>query len=169
MFPFSHAFAGFLIALGASAIGLPLDNTLVFTAVLGSLIPDMDVFWNKKLGDHHNSISHTPLTWIIISTGVYFFQEQIGIILLVSTLTHLGCDYVTGRTIGIPLLYPLESKQFSLYPLKPENGEFNILKPDKEKLKTHLSYYLENKDQLVFELGVNILGFCSMLIVLTQL
>lgn len=170
MFPFSHAFSGFLTALLLYQAGVvELTAPVTIAAVSFSLLPDIDVLWRPELNQHHESVTHTPLLWALVSTAAYIFNPGIGFTVAAASGFHILCDYITGRTSGVPLLYPLSSQQYSLYPTNPETGDFNTLRPEKEKLSKHLSAYLENKTQLMYELAVNVAGFISMIFIIQLL
>jgi len=155
-----------ILILGYSGI-IALNSSTVVISIIISIIPDIDVVRASKLNQHHESTFHTPIFWLIISltTGI-MFSWGLAILIFTAAIFHLFCDYITGRTVGVELMYPIRRKNFSLYPLKPVKGDFNPLRPDKEKLKKHLSNYLENKTQLLFELAVNFTGSIAMIAVI---
>lgn len=170
MFPFSHFFTGYLIGLFLTISGLvDLSNTTVALFGILSLLPDADAIWHSKIKSHHNSLFHAPLFWIIISILILFVSKEMAIIIFFITLTHILTDFITGRTVGIAFLYPIKDKEYSLYPLNDETGSLNPVKPQKELLKQHLSFYIENKKLLIFEGLLTISGAISLIILILRI
>ena len=163
MFPFSHILAGYTVILFLTELNLLEITTLslVLTAFL-SILPDIDILWKKNIGDHHKTLSHAPLFWLLVSAIIFTVNQELSILLFSLTYFHLITDYITGRTVGIAFLYPFDVSEYSLFELDSSTRNLKPLKPEKKVLFEHLSYYIENRKLLIFELLVNIAGLYSL-------
>ena len=110
-------------------------GAVLFGAVLGSLLPDIDhrqsyigrklkiasFIISKTLG--HRSVVHTPLIIFAFSALLFFFSNELtGQVQVMSKFfviglsagmwSHLFLDLMTKR--GIPLLYPFTKKSFRI-------------------------------------------------------
>ncbi|MFB6213756.1 MAG: metal-dependent hydrolase [Candidatus Nanohaloarchaea archaeon] len=147
MFPFSHFFTGYLIGFLLTTLGLvDLSSTTVAVFGILSLLPDADAIWHSKIKEHHKTLFHAPLFWIIISTLTLFESTEMAIIISSITLTHIFTDYITGRTVGIAFLYPIKDNEVSLYPLNDETASLNPVSPQKELLNNIYHFTLKTKN-----------------------
>ncbi len=138
MTPFGHLGSGLLIVSIAEKTiskGQLSPKTLGVLALL-SILPDIDgalAFiirkWQpgQEMLKHHNYPTHTPIFFLFLSILVWIiFGERISILFLILTLTHLVLDS-WGTDDGIMWLWPLSSRQFSLFPINlHEGGVFGI-------------------------------------------
>lgn len=166
MFPFSHFFSGYLVGGIMVFSGLLEASNLNFVMFgLVSLLPDLDALWNRKIENHHQTLFHAPLFWILVSALIGLYSPALAILVFSMSLMHVFSDYVTGRTVGIPFMYPFDNEEYSLYPANKETASLDPIRPEKELLKKHISYYLENKKQLLFEVSLMVSGtFCMILL-----
>ncbi len=158
MFLISHIMGSLLFAKMLTFFGIPFSPLI---AVVFQLLPDLDIFWARKLNEHHQSYFHSPLMWLVLYmagiflNSVFFFPPQWVLhTFLVQTLSHLLLDHLSGRTAGIPFLYPLSTREYSLFPLDKRQGNMHPLRFDLRFLK----YYMKNKVQVALEVAVIISG-----------
>lgn len=170
MFPFSHFFTGYIVGgllVTSGLVELSGLNIVLFGVM--SLLPDIDALWHSEINQHHKTVFHAPLSWVILSCLLSFYSLELALIMLFTALVHIFTDYLTGRTIGIAFFYPFKGEEYSLYPVQKETASLNPVRPQKEMLQKHLSYYLENKNLVVLELFLNISGFFNMMLLILQL
>lgn len=159
----SSVFVLYLLSL-VNPIMYPLTTPLIVFSMIFANIPDLDGLWSKKLNQHHQSLLHAPLFWILIfSIGIILAYEKVvpwGIIILaiIQITFHLVTDYLMSRSSGIPLLYPFSKKDYSPCSLEPECGNMHPLFPKKAELITFGKLYLKNKKLVVVEAGLSLLG-----------
>ena len=132
-------------------------------------MPDADAVWHRELKFHHKTLFHGPLFWIAVSALVALQTVELAIIISTITLSHILTDFITGRTVGIAFLYPFTDKEYSLYPLNKDTATLNPVKPQKELLKKHLSFYIENKTLLIFEGVLTVLGAISLIALILKI
>jgi len=163
----SHGFSGYLIYLiliKLSFISLIPSPKILILIFLVSMLPDLDGLWSKKLKNHHKGFFHSPIFWIIIAILTsYIIQKQYSILFGSLILFHLFCDFITGRTTGIPLFYPFSSKEYSLVKTKSRWGEINPKHPFSKKFKMYIKHYFKNTPLIIFEIIMNLLGIISLI------
>ncbi|MCL4375116.1 metal-dependent hydrolase [Patescibacteria group bacterium] len=169
----THLAAVYLLSKGyCEGLGGLCGSESVFTTVsiIGALLPDIDIFFGKKVNEHRNTIFHTPIFWIIvlILLKIYrFFNRSLTpyiIAIGLGVFSHLFLDWLSGRTTGIRLLYPASKKQYSLFPTDPKIGNVEIL-PNKRNKKRYLRWmvnYFNNR----FLVGVEILIYFGVILIL---
>jgi len=171
MLPISHLLSSIFISRMFTLVFpfLEFNFKLIILSMMFQMLPDLDIFWAKKLNSHHITYFHSPLLWIIIfliglfSNSLFnLFSNWILYLFIVQVISHLFFDFMTGRTAGIPIFYPFKKKEFSLFPLNKEQGNFRPFNPKEEM--TFFKYYLKSKIQVIFEILMWILGIASMLI-----
>lgn len=116
--------------------------------IIGAVIPDVDGVFTETVAGHH-SILHTPILWIGFYTLVIIMSkmfnrkniQQLGLGVMLGAQLHLFTDWFTARTVGIQWLYPFSHKDFSLYPIQPEQGQVTVWEMVKDP---YFSFYLEN-------------------------
>ena len=168
MFPFSHFLAGFAIAAALEVLGLvEMTGPLIALAAIASIIPDTDGLFVKDMSKHHDGPLHAPDFWIVICGLTYIigFPIHAGVI-AAGVFFHILCDFITGRTFGIEIFYPISHRDFSLFEVDKERGHFNPSRPTKAELSSYLSFYVQNKPALFYEISVNILGAASLIYLL---
>lgn len=168
MFPISHFMAGFAISAALELSGtLEMTGPLIALAAIASIIPDTDGLYVKDMSNHHDGPLHAPDFWVAICGIVYIlgFPVYAGII-AAGVFFHLLCDFITGRTYGIEIFYPLSHRDFSLFDVDKSRGHFNPSRPTKEELSSYLSFYAQNKPALFYEISMNILGAASLVYLL---
>jgi len=133
------------------------------------MLPDLDIFWAKKLNSHHITYFHSPLFWIIlffVGLSINFVFNLISnwilYLFIVQVISHLFFDFMTGRTAGVPFFYPFTSREFSLFPLNKNEGNFKPFSLEEEV--KFLRYYLKSKIQIALELSTWFLGILSLVI-----
>jgi hypothetical protein len=169
MHPVAHGLSSLLVFFILTKI---LPNNYTFFSlylpifIFFSILPDLDNFWKRMhLKDHHHSLFHAPLFWILIS-GVgmgleYMFLQTIfsfSFLLLIAIQFHILTDYITARSAGIVWLYPFSQKTYGLFPLRPELGAFDFLRAIPELKKAYATFYFSNKKLLLFEITISMLG-----------
>ena len=161
MIPVSHALSGFIVLLPLVQTGVVEPSSFnIFLAVFFSVLPDIDGLWNPSLEEHHASLLHAPVFWIVLSS-VFFVANlyNAAVLMLVSTLFHLFSDYLTALTTGVRLFYPFSEKDFHLFSLNSEpDGNFNPSNPSKNQLNEFLGLYLNQKPVLVLEAAMTVTG-----------
>lgn len=141
------------------------NNEMMVIGILGAILPDIDSFRFKYIKDHHDSFTHLPLFWVLafsLACGLeILFKIQIvnyTIALFLGIFTHLFLDWLSGRTTGIKIFYPLSKKAYSLFKINPDKGKIPIsLLPNREN-KDFLVFYWENKFLFFVEIGIIIFG-----------
>jgi len=165
MLPPSHILSSIFILriLSLTAVTVPYNLKTVILSIAFHVLPDLDIFWAKKLNSHHVTYWHSPLFWIIIfiilctANAIFnLFGNWILYLFIVQVILHLLFDFITGRTGGIPLLYPFIKREFSFLPLDKMQGNFNPA--DIKKVIKFLKYYFTSKGQITFEILLCILG-----------
>lgn len=103
----------------ALAITVPLiiDNPTSFIGVIGAIAPD----WDYYLGIKHRTTTHSISALILTTLSIYWFDSKIALVWFISYLSHLILDSLT--VTGVPFLYPLVKKRYSLGNLKTRSGE----------------------------------------------
>ena len=85
-----------------------MRNRAYFFGVLGSVFPDIDLFWFYSLGQravhHHNYITHKPLAWLLIIIPVitYLLVKKskwsiVGICFFGNVMLHIITDTIVGN------------------------------------------------------------------------
>jgi hypothetical protein len=95
------------------------------------LLPDLDSLFALLLGkwspgaemlSHHSYFTHTPLVYLILSGLVWWAVGWKGsVMFLAVTMTHLLFDS-WGTDDGIMWLWPLRTRQYSLFPMEAHAG-----------------------------------------------
>jgi len=163
----AHLAGGYLALKASSALlpqATPDKSIFLIAGILGAILPDIDTFRFRYIKDHHDSLSHTPLFWVLISLLIYglgwFINnpsvEACAVALLIGTFSHLFLDWFSGRTAGIRVFYPFSKKVYSAFPLQPEMGKIPTL-PNKKQL-AFWKFYSENKLLLFSEALIAIIG-----------
>jgi hypothetical protein len=163
MFPSSHFFSGYLIGgllIFSDLVGTFRLNFVLFGLV--SMVPDLDAVWNRKIESHHQTFFQAPIFWITVSGLISLQSFELAVIVISMTLKHIITGYVTGRTIGITFLYSFSRNEYSLHPVDKKTASLDSIRPEKELLKKHLDYCLENKKLMIFELLLAVSGVISM-------
>ncbi|MBU4351389.1 metal-dependent hydrolase [Patescibacteria group bacterium] len=168
MLPPSHLLSSVFILriLSLTITPIPYDFKTVILSITFHMLPDLDIFWAKKLNSHHVTYLHSPLFWIFTFLIFYFvnslfdlFGNWVLYLYITQIILHLLFDFITGRAGGIPLLYPFVKKEFSFLPLNKAQGDFQPFNI-KETIK-FLKYYFTSKGQIAFELSLCVLGIIS--------
>jgi len=168
MLAVTHGLSGFTIALILATTGhIKPSDINIFLAVLISVVPDIDGLWSSSLEQHHESYLHAPITWIIASSILYVSgYNALGLIVLLASGFHLFTDYLTALTTGVRLFYPFSSRDFYLFELSPEEGDFNPKKPSKKDIKSFFKLYIDQKPVLIIEVSLLFLGLFSAIILM---
>jgi len=165
MTPIAHISSGYIIYIAATQL-IKIENTpLLIIAIIGSLIPDVDAFFGLNMKDHHNTIFHTPLFWLIIFNILFILGQSILLeymdliyIFFLGVFIHLLSDWITARTAGIRVFYPFKKNNYSLFKLESDKGNIPIF-PNKNNFKVWMKFwthYLKNKYLLAFEIIITI-------------
>jgi len=171
MLPPSHILSSVLILriLSFISVSIPYNFKTIILSIAFHMLPDMDIFWAKKLNSHHVTYFHSPLFWLATFIVFYIINSIFGLfgnwILFLYTaqiILHLLFDFITGRAGGIPLLYPFVKREFSFLPLNKMQGDFHPFKI-KEMIK-FLKYYSTSKVQVTFELLLCVLGVVAIVL-----
>ena len=158
----SHMFLGVIllkILNLVNPIGFPFTSNYILIAMIFSILPDLDVLWNKKkIDDHHETPFHTTLFWMTIAfilLMINFFLEGtmifIVILFILTILGHLFFDFIFGRFSGVPIFEPFCSRKYVLF--SPYNYSTNIspTKISKKKYKEWAKMYFENRYLIALE------------------
>ncbi len=110
------------------------QSSLIFSIAFNifiSNLPDINLFWVKKIKNHHKDFTHYPFIALILVLFIFviekltssqlFFTLSFGL----SLLLHYFAD-TFGQTIGIYWLIPFNYKEFSF--TKLEKVEYADLK-----------------------------------------
>lgn len=168
MLPPSHILSSVFILriLSLTAISIPYNLKTAILSTAFHMLPDLDIFWAKKLNSHHVTYWHSPLFWVAIFVVLYIinslfnlFGNWILYLFVVQVILHLLFDFITGRTGGIPLLYPFVKREFSFSPLNKTQGNFSPSNTG-EVIK-FLKYYFTSKGQIMFEMLLCVLGIMA--------
>ena len=158
----SHALSG-VIVLRVLIFLMPeqysMSTSLIVLSLIFANMPDMDIFFSKTVKNHHNSPFHAPLFWILVSAiSLFFMHWSIALLLLLCVLVHTLLDYIAARTAGIFFFYPFSANEYSLFPMKKEAGNFNLIKFDKKSFNTYIKNYMKNVPMVIVEVLVFVLG-----------
>lgn len=168
MTPFAHVSGGYLIVELADKIypgvGFNRPDSII-SAVIGANIPDFDVFFVKKITDHRNTITHTPIFWIVLLSICFGVAEIIKNPFITLNLTsfslglftHFLFDWFAARgenVGGIRLFYPWIKKHYGFKKLEKLPRDIK----DHPTLKKYLPYYLKDKFLFFGEVLVILLG-----------
>ncbi len=160
MTPIAHLSSGIWVYV-LYASRFEYNRPLLVASLLGSMAPDIDGLFGKKMKDHRRTIFHTPILWLflfLISYLVYILTNYAGMIYFnaftFGALVHLFLDWISARTSGIMLFYPFSEKLYSLYPTNSEIGNVSVLPTKDTKYKQFWLFYLKNKKLLFIEIIV---------------
>jgi hypothetical protein len=133
MTTFSHVGGGIAVATAVQHFVFKEEITpsvLLVGAFLG-LLPDLDTVFALALGkwspgaqmlSHHRYFTHTPLFYLIISGVLWFVLDwKWAILFLLVTWTHLLMDSWSTDD-GIMWLWPLNTSQYSFFPIDAHAG-----------------------------------------------
>lgn len=170
----SHILSSFLIlyALASTSSSVEITPLTLTLSVFFAVLPDLDFLFSKTMKDHHNTFLHAPLFWAaMLLIGINISQNTqnplvytIVLLLFVQTTTHLFFDFLTARTTGIQLLSPFSYKNFSLFTIVPEKGDFHPILARKDQYAEYFRHYFKNKKALTFEILVSAAGIIVLLI-----
>jgi hypothetical protein len=138
MTPFGHIGSGLLIAGIAEQTIAKGDLSLEAIGIMAalSMLPDLDAivsFAFKKMRpgkqrlNHHSFPTHTPIFYLFLSIMAWInISGLFAVFFLILTFTHLLLD-TWGTDDGIMWLWPLNNKQYSIYPTDlHEGGVFGV-------------------------------------------
>jgi hypothetical protein len=149
-----------------SLINIYPSSIILLLIFLISILPDIDGLWSKKLKDHHKGFFHSPIFWILITILLLFLTNKENAILFgCLILFHLICDLITGRTAGIPLFYPISSKEYSLIKTHPRWGDIDPNHPFSKKFRMYIGNYFKNTPLIAFEIILTLLGIASFILI----
>jgi inner membrane protein len=99
--------------LFALALAYVLDLPVVY-AMVGGLLPDIDLWLAALLPIAHRGIMHTPLFTAFVGAVCYLVSARrtVALALVTGMLSHLYLDSLTP--LGIKWLYPAVSNRFTL-------------------------------------------------------
>lgn len=83
-------------------------KTAYFAGILGSVFPDIDLFWFYTFGEravhHHNYITHKPVVWLTISSlilGMLYIKQSKWLVVaacfLSNVFLHITVDTIVGK------------------------------------------------------------------------
>lgn len=152
-------------------LGQNCGSESLFTtiAIATSVLPDIDIFFGKKVNNHRNTIFHSPLFWLLLAFLLFlviFFKRNynLGIYTIAGSFgvfSHIFLDWFSGRTIGIRIFYPFSKKMYSLFALNPQIGNIPII-PSKKYIHKYIhwiEYYFKNAFLVITELTILIIFF----------
>lgn len=161
LFP-AHLCLGLLILRIAIEINPDYFSTNLFFvlfSLIASVIPDLDVFGKTKFKDHHKSLLHAPLFWGVVFIVFFDFNEFLALLFGAQVFAHLLFDFITARTAGVALMYPYSTREYSLFRLTAQHGNFYLF--EIRKLGAYLRFYVRNKALTAIEGIVCILGILA--------
>ena len=133
MTTFAHIGGGVVVAATVQHFVIKDEitpTTIIVGAFLG-LLPDLDTIfaflfgkWSpgQEMLSHHRYFSHTPLFYLFVSGFVWlWFDWKWALIFLFVTGSHLLMDSWSTDD-GIMWLWPITSKQYSLFPMAIHSG-----------------------------------------------
>lgn len=95
------------IAVATAITVFPIyNNPISILGLIGATLPDIDL----KLGIPHRTITHCLLFAVITSILAFSLSTSIGLIYVISIISHLILDSYTR--MGIPLFYPYKKKMY---------------------------------------------------------
>ena len=155
MTPFAHVAAGYLTTQIVDLINPSLGFNspgIIITAIVAGNLPDLDVLFVKDMTKHRNTITHTPLFWMVVIGGFLVTSKMMGndlffqyfLALGLGVFSHFFTDWFAARGLdgGIRLLYPFSKKHYGLFPLKKEKMKFEGIQTMFKK--KFIKYYMEN-------------------------
>lgn len=113
---------------------LPHKSIIFVAAILASVLPDIDMLFTPFL-KHHQTITHMPLFWVILSAAIITssiwkrstLTKSIGWGIAIGSLSHMVLDTI-GLTLGIAWLAPFSWQEYSFFTLQPHLANNNYLK-----------------------------------------
>lgn len=111
--------------LFALALAYVLDLPVVY-AMIGGLLPDVDLLIAAWLPITHRGIMHTPLFMGFSAASLYLASNRraVAAALGIGMLSHLYLDSLTP--LGIKWLYPVVADRFTLDIVRAANPAANI-------------------------------------------
>lgn len=168
----AHVSSGYLVGKLIQNINSQPNYKLLFYSILvGTIFPDLDIFFFRYIKDHHDSPLHTPFFWLLICTFIYLYGTIIFSSILKTFIKffflgvnlHMFLDWSSGRAAGIRIFYPFADNRFSLFPLYPEKAKFSMFSiPDLIKF---YQFYLQNRLLVGIEILIIIGGIMLWLFV----
>jgi len=133
MLPITHLAGGASLYLLARPEYDPHENILLTAVLAGSLAPDIDGLFGNAIKDHHNTVFHAPLFWLLLLIVAKYTAASFApnfllpvALFFAGVFLHLLLDWISARTGGIRLWYPFSRKVYSLCKLHPEKGDVPI-------------------------------------------
>lgn len=175
MLPPTHLAVGYMFAKTyCDVFNLPCGSEPIFVAITiaGSLFPDIDIFFGKKINEHRNSIFHTPflyfcLVCLFFLAGIFWEKMWIYMIAFAfGAFSHLFLDWVSGRTIGVRIFYPFSKTTYSLFPLTPQMGNITLV-PNRKNLNAYTSwlrFFFRNRFLVICEILIFLIFLYSLFI-----
>jgi general stress protein CsbA len=145
----THLAAGYLTMHSLKRANEKLfSKTLLIVGVLAAIAPDIDGLRPTAIATHR-TFPHAPLFWITVCAAGFLLAhlkynklfKTITVVVLINVAGHLVLDWFSGRTAGIPLLWPFDARYFNLFPIDPSKGQHSLWQPTKE----YFAFYLQNK------------------------
>lgn len=137
---------GILSAIFMSNLfGIDLSFTLVFLAIISSLLPDIDTLFHIKQGrsmdshkaHEHRDLWHYPLLYIPLGTiAIGYFSSSYALLFAITSFLHFVHDSI-GVGWGIQWLYPFSRKHYAFF------YHYDIFR---NNLPKHLIYSWSNKE-----------------------
>lgn len=169
----SHGISSFLVLKLFAIFSEKINEYSLWLLILSMFfanLPDLDSLWNKvKLKDHHKGYFHAPLFWIgvfgiIALFGLIsgFYSWIFAFLFLSQVLFHLFTDWFTARTAGIAWFYPFSKKEFSLFKVKKDLGNFYALQPKGKAYSDFKKFYWSNwflVGSEIFIVGISLVLF----------
>lgn len=118
----AHLPAGYLLGETLSR-GRPARRGLIVTALMASILPDLDLVWfylvNGRQNPHHDFVFHWPLFWVAIALSLWLIAVGTGRrravpfigVGLASLLLHMALDSLAAE---IAWLMPLSDARINL-------------------------------------------------------
>jgi hypothetical protein len=170
MFQPAHILSSVFILRISSVVylSIPYNFETALLSIVFHMLPDLDIFWAKKINSHRITYWHAPLFWItifIVLEIINFFYSLLPSwilpLFIIQVIFHLVFDFITARTGGIPILFPFIKKEYSLFSLNKTQGNFYPL--SFKGWWQFLKFYFKNKLQVTFELSLCLLGILAIL------
>ena len=81
--------------------------TIIFASLMGSILPDADVYWARS-GRFHRTVLHWPPLYLAGAMAAWFYHSNFFFVLCLAALLHIFMDSFSKA--GVPVLHPFRDR-----------------------------------------------------------
>lgn len=130
---------GILFSLLVSHLySIDLTTQFLICGIIFNLLPDLDAiyYFLKKNKGNHRDLFHKPVTFITLGIGIYFFNQPLGLLFILTTMAHLIHDSIAFGW-GVQWLWPISKNHYAF---------FYLYSPPHKKIPRKLIYIWKHED-----------------------